>query len=126
MLILKDGDGLEAFRAFLRTEHSDENLMFWLQVESLKTVESKAKLQDMADKLLKEFFPDKNDSNSQKSLNISYKQTSDIVTLLETLAVNEDVLDLSAFCAIATEQNEHILEGFGNQEEQISLALKEQ
>ena len=35
--LLKDKDGRQLFMQFLKDEHNEENLLFWTEVESLKT-----------------------------------------------------------------------------------------
>lgn len=49
-------DGLAAFRAFLKTEFSDENIEFWLACEDYKKIKSPAKLVSKANKIYKEFI----------------------------------------------------------------------
>lgn len=47
---------MAAFRAFLKTEFSDENIEFWLACEDYKKVKSSAKLVSKANKIYKEFI----------------------------------------------------------------------
>lgn len=49
-------DGLAAFRTFLKTEFSDENIEFWLACEDYKKSKSPAKLLSNANKIYKEFI----------------------------------------------------------------------
>lgn len=49
-------DGLAAFRAFLKTEFSDENIEFWLACEDYKKIKSPGKLMSKANKIYKEFI----------------------------------------------------------------------
>lgn len=49
-------DGLAAFRTFLKTEFSDENIEFWLACEDYKKLKSPAKLVSKANKIYKEFI----------------------------------------------------------------------
>uniref|UniRef100_A0A4W3HF92 Regulator of G-protein signaling 3 n=2 Tax=Callorhinchus milii TaxID=7868 RepID=A0A4W3HF92_CALMI len=48
--------GLAAFRAFLRTEFSDENLEFWLACEEYKKVKSQSKMISKAKKIFAEYI----------------------------------------------------------------------
>uniref|UniRef100_A0A4W6CY31 Regulator of G-protein signaling 3 n=1 Tax=Lates calcarifer TaxID=8187 RepID=A0A4W6CY31_LATCA len=45
--------GLAAFRAFLRTEFSEENLEFWLACEEYKKIKSQSKMASKAKKIFK-------------------------------------------------------------------------
>lgn len=49
-------DGLAAFRTFLKTEFSDENIEFWMACEEYKKVKSSTKLVSKANKIYKEFI----------------------------------------------------------------------
>lgn len=49
-------DGLAAFRTFLKTEFSDENIEFWLACEDYKKIKSPAKMMSKANKIYKEFI----------------------------------------------------------------------
>lgn len=49
-------DGLAAFRTFLKTEFSDENIEFWMACEDYKKIKSSAKLVSKANKIFKEFI----------------------------------------------------------------------
>lgn len=49
-------DGLAAFRAFLRTEFSEENLEFWLACEEYKKVKSQSKMASKAKKIFAEYI----------------------------------------------------------------------
>uniref|UniRef100_A0A8C1S1F1 Regulator of G-protein signaling 3-like n=1 Tax=Cyprinus carpio TaxID=7962 RepID=A0A8C1S1F1_CYPCA len=48
--------GLAAFRAFLRTEFSEENLDFWLACEDYKKIKSQSKMASKAKKIFAEFI----------------------------------------------------------------------
>ncbi|XP_048045443.1 regulator of G-protein signaling 3a isoform X3 [Megalobrama amblycephala] len=48
--------GLAAFRAFLRTEFSEENLDFWLACEDYKKIKSQSKMTSKAKKIFAEFI----------------------------------------------------------------------
>lgn len=49
-------DGLAAFRAFLRTEFSEENLDFWLACDDYKKIKSQSKMASKAKKIFAEFI----------------------------------------------------------------------
>ncbi|XP_061703508.1 regulator of G-protein signaling 3a isoform X3 [Syngnathoides biaculeatus] len=48
--------GLAAFRAFLRTEFSEENLEFWLACEEFKKIKSQSKMASKAKKIFAEYI----------------------------------------------------------------------
>ncbi|XP_053551820.1 regulator of G-protein signaling 3 isoform X5 [Bombina bombina] len=48
--------GVAAFRAFLRTEFSEENLDFWLACEDYKKVKSQSKMTSKAKKIFSEYI----------------------------------------------------------------------
>ncbi|XP_035292186.1 regulator of G-protein signaling 3-like isoform X3 [Anguilla anguilla] len=48
--------GLAAFRAFLRTEFSEENLEFWLACEDFKKIKSQSKMASKAKKIFSEYI----------------------------------------------------------------------
>lgn len=49
-------DGLYAFRAFLTSEFSEENIAFYLACEDLKKTKSAAKLPSKAERIYNEFI----------------------------------------------------------------------
>ncbi|XP_041482028.1 regulator of G-protein signaling 4-like isoform X2 [Lytechinus variegatus] len=52
--LLRDKNGLEAFRKFLQTEFSDENIEFWLACEDYKKLKS-SKLSSRARKIYDDY-----------------------------------------------------------------------
>lgn len=54
--ILLFSGGLAAFRTFLKTEFSDENIEFWMACEEYKKVKSCTKMMSKANKIFKEFI----------------------------------------------------------------------
>uniref|UniRef100_A0A8D0B9Z1 Regulator of G protein signaling 3 n=1 Tax=Salvator merianae TaxID=96440 RepID=A0A8D0B9Z1_SALMN len=54
--LLQHKYGIAAFRAFLRTEFSEENLDFWLACEDFKKAKSQAKMGSKAKKIFAEFI----------------------------------------------------------------------
>ncbi|XP_002724321.1 regulator of G-protein signaling 16 [Oryctolagus cuniculus] len=55
-LLLGSRKGVAAFRAFLKTEFSEENLEFWLACEDFKKTRSAAKLASRARRIFEEFI----------------------------------------------------------------------
>uniref|UniRef100_A0A672F9T5 Regulator of G-protein signaling 8 n=1 Tax=Salarias fasciatus TaxID=181472 RepID=A0A672F9T5_SALFA len=62
-------DGLAAFRTFLKTEFSDENIEFWMACEDYKKIKSSTKLVSKANKIFKEFI----DVQAPREINIDYR-----------------------------------------------------
>lgn len=56
VLFFSRSDGLAAFRAFLRTEFSEENLEFWLACEDYKKIKSQSKMASKAKKIFAEYI----------------------------------------------------------------------
>lgn len=54
-LLLRAG-GLAAFRAFLKSEYSEENIDFWVSCEEYKKIKSPSKLSPKARKIYEEFI----------------------------------------------------------------------
>ncbi|XP_048368161.1 regulator of G-protein signaling 3 isoform X8 [Sphaerodactylus townsendi] len=54
--LLQHKYGLAAFRAFLRTEFSEENLEFWLACEDFKKIKSQSKMVSKAKKIFAEYI----------------------------------------------------------------------
>ncbi|KAL2089763.1 hypothetical protein ACEWY4_014451 [Coilia grayii] len=67
-LISHLSDGLTAFRSFLKTEFSDENIEFWLACEDYKKIKTPAKLMSKAEKIYKEFI----DVQAPREINIDH------------------------------------------------------
>ncbi|XP_049633536.1 LOW QUALITY PROTEIN: regulator of G-protein signaling 16 [Suncus etruscus] len=53
--LLSSPNGIAAFRAFLKTEFSEENLDFWLACEEFKKIRSASKLEAQARRIFEEF-----------------------------------------------------------------------
>ncbi|XP_051568307.1 regulator of G-protein signaling 8 isoform X2 [Myxocyprinus asiaticus] len=62
-------DGLAAFRTFLKTEFSDENIKFWLACEDYKKMKSPAKMMSKANKIYKEFI----EVHAPREVNIDHR-----------------------------------------------------
>ncbi|XP_069792399.1 regulator of G-protein signaling 8-like isoform X2 [Narcine bancroftii] len=61
--------GLAAFRAFLRSEYSDENIEFWLACEDYKKTKSPTKMASKARKIYSEFI----DVQAPREVNIDFQ-----------------------------------------------------
>ncbi|CAI5636999.1 regulator of G-protein signaling 8 [Oreochromis niloticus] len=61
--------GLAAFRTFLKSEFSDENIEFWMACEDYKKIKSSAKLVSKANKIFKEFV----EVQAPREINIDYR-----------------------------------------------------
>uniref|UniRef100_A0A3Q2P3I2 Regulator of G-protein signaling 8 n=1 Tax=Fundulus heteroclitus TaxID=8078 RepID=A0A3Q2P3I2_FUNHE len=61
--------GLAAFRTFLKSEFSDENIEFWMACEEYKKIKSSTKLLSKANKIFKEFI----EVQSPREVNIDYR-----------------------------------------------------
>ncbi|KAL4635040.1 hypothetical protein GN956_G14026 [Arapaima gigas] len=61
--------GLAAFRAFLKTEFSDENIEFWMACEDYKKIKSPAKMAAKANKIFEEFI----DVHAPREVNIDFQ-----------------------------------------------------
>ncbi|XP_067892603.1 regulator of G-protein signaling 8-like [Heterodontus francisci] len=68
-VLLANKYGLAAFRAFLRSEYSEENIEFWLACEDYKKTKSPAKLTSKAKKIYSEFI----DVQAPKEVNIDFQ-----------------------------------------------------
>lgn len=66
---LKHSDGRVVFRAFLKTEFSDENLEFWVACEDFKKIRSTSKLASKAKKIYQEFI----DVQAPREVNIDFQ-----------------------------------------------------
>uniref|UniRef100_A0AAQ4PM46 Regulator of G-protein signaling 8 n=1 Tax=Gasterosteus aculeatus aculeatus TaxID=481459 RepID=A0AAQ4PM46_GASAC len=61
--------GLAAFRTFLKSEFSDENIEFWMACEEYKKIKSSTKLVSKANKIFQEFI----DIQAPREVNIDYR-----------------------------------------------------
>ncbi|XP_078074256.1 regulator of G-protein signaling 8-like [Mustelus asterias] len=68
-VLLASKYGLVAFRAFLRSEYSEENIEFWLACEDYKKTKSPAKLASKAKKIYSEFI----DVQAPKEVNLDFQ-----------------------------------------------------
>ncbi|KAG9351061.1 hypothetical protein JZ751_024951, partial [Albula glossodonta] len=68
-LLLSHKYGLGAFREFLKTEFSDENIEFWMACEDYKKIKSPAKLGTRANKIYEEYI----DVQAPREVNIDFQ-----------------------------------------------------
>nr|XP_033817502.1 regulator of G-protein signaling 21 [Geotrypetes seraphini] len=67
--LLANKVGLDAFRTFLKSEFSEENLEFWLACEDYKKTRSSTKMISKARKIYSEFI----ENEAPKEINIDFK-----------------------------------------------------
>ncbi|XP_077188710.1 regulator of G-protein signaling 8 isoform X2 [Paroedura picta] len=68
-VLLSHKYGVAAFRAFLKTEFSEENLEFWLACEEFKKTRSTAKLASKAQRIFEEFI----DVQAPREVNLDFQ-----------------------------------------------------
>ncbi|KAK6313935.1 hypothetical protein J4Q44_G00153940 [Coregonus suidteri] len=68
-VLLSHKYGLAAFRAFLKTEFSDENIEFWMACEEYKKIKTPAKLVTKANNIYNEFI----DVKAPREVNIDFR-----------------------------------------------------
>ncbi|XP_010220702.1 PREDICTED: regulator of G-protein signaling 21 [Tinamus guttatus] len=66
--LLANKDGLAAFRTFLRSEFSEENIEFWLACEDFKKTKSSTKMVSKAQKIYSDFIQ----ADAPKEINIDF------------------------------------------------------
>lgn len=54
--VLSPSDGLAAFRSFLQSEFSDENIEFWVSCEDFKKTKNPVKMATKAKKIYEDFI----------------------------------------------------------------------
>ncbi|TWW58316.1 regulator of G-protein signaling 8-like [Takifugu flavidus] len=67
--LLSHKHGLAAFRTFLKSEFSDENIEFWMACEEYKKTKSSTKLVSKANKIYQEFL----DIQAPREVNIDHR-----------------------------------------------------
>ncbi|KAI8750472.1 hypothetical protein BgiMline_019619 [Biomphalaria glabrata] len=70
--LLFDKTGLELFRGFLISEHSDENIEFWIACENYKNMKSSKHLPSLATKIFNDYVA----VQSKKEINLDSKTRS--------------------------------------------------
>nr|XP_006129210.2 regulator of G-protein signaling 21 [Pelodiscus sinensis] len=73
--LLESKDGLDAFRTFLKSEFSEENIDFWMACEDFKKTKSSAKIVSKAQKIYSEFIQ----ADAPREINIDFT-TRDCIT----------------------------------------------
>ncbi|XP_048353454.1 regulator of G-protein signaling 21-like [Sphaerodactylus townsendi] len=73
--LLANKDGLAAFRTFLKSEFSEENIEFWLACKDFKKTKSAAKIASKAQKIYTDFIQ----TDAPKEINIDFS-TRDQIT----------------------------------------------
>ncbi|KAG8436377.1 hypothetical protein GDO86_007467 [Hymenochirus boettgeri] len=71
--------GVAAFRAFLKSEFSEENLEFWLACEDFKKTKSPQKLSTKAKKIYDEFI----EKEAPKEINIDFQTRENIIQTMQ-------------------------------------------
>ncbi|KAM6415412.1 regulator of G-protein signaling 21 [Rhynochetos jubatus] len=66
--VLASKDGLAAFRTFLKSEFSEENVEFWLACEDFKKTKSSSKIASKAQKIYSDFIQ----ADAPKEINIDF------------------------------------------------------
>uniref|UniRef100_A0A8C8S052 Regulator of G protein signaling 21 n=1 Tax=Pelusios castaneus TaxID=367368 RepID=A0A8C8S052_9SAUR len=66
--LLANKDGLAAFRTFLKSEFSEENIDFWLACEDFKKIKCSSKIAPQAQKIYSEFIH----TDAPKEINIDF------------------------------------------------------
>ncbi|NXI49288.1 RGS21 protein, partial [Chloroceryle aenea] len=72
--LLANKDGLAAFRIFLKSEFSEENVDFWLACEDFKRTKSPTKIASKAQKIYSDFIQ----VDAPKEINIDFHTKTDI------------------------------------------------
>ncbi|XP_025783590.1 regulator of G-protein signaling 21 [Puma concolor] len=73
--LLNNQAGLDAFRTFLKSEFSEENVEFWLACEDFKKTESAEKMASKAKMIYSEFI----EADAPKEINIDFS-TRDLIS----------------------------------------------
>ncbi|XP_025944975.1 regulator of G-protein signaling 21 [Apteryx rowi] len=72
--LLADKDGLAAFRTFLKSEFSEENIEFWLACEDFRKTKSSTKIASKAQKIYSDFIQ----ADAPKEINIDFRTRNHI------------------------------------------------
>ncbi|XP_039218263.1 regulator of G-protein signaling 21 [Crotalus tigris] len=81
--LLANKDGLDAFRAFLKSEFSEENIEFWLACEDFKKT-SAAKIASKAQRIYSEFIQ----ADAPQEINIDFNTRDHIMQAISKPALN--------------------------------------
>lgn len=88
-LVLNNGYGFNAFRSFLQSEFSDENVEFWMACEDFKKIKNSVKMATKAKKIYEDFIQ----SEGPREVNIDHF-TKD-VTLRNLVDLTPSTFDLA-------------------------------
>ncbi|KAK2908221.1 regulator of G-protein signaling 5a [Channa argus] len=87
--VLNNSYGLAAFRSFLQSEFSDENIEFWMACEDFKKIKNPVKMATKAKKIYEDFIK----SEGPKEVNIDY--FTKVVTLRNLMQLSPLTFDLA-------------------------------
>ena len=88
--------GILLFERFLKQEHSDENLKFWLEVEKMKNIQDSAKRYILIQRIYREFIePSASNEVYFSSLLIFIKYS--VIPITRIAILSPFNLDLSSF-----------------------------
>uniref|UniRef100_A0A670Z0N3 Regulator of G protein signaling 21 n=1 Tax=Pseudonaja textilis TaxID=8673 RepID=A0A670Z0N3_PSETE len=82
--LLSNKDGLDAFRTFLKSEFSEENIEFWLACEDLKKTKSAAKIASKAQRIYSEFIQ----ADAPQEINIDFNTRDRIMQAISKPTLN--------------------------------------
>ncbi|KAG8132779.1 hypothetical protein E2320_010609, partial [Naja naja] len=82
--LLSNKDGLDAFRAFLKSEFSEENIEFWLACEDFKKTKSAAKIASKAQRIYSEFIQ----ADAAQEINIDFNTRDRIMQAISKPTLN--------------------------------------
>ncbi|XP_026524937.1 regulator of G-protein signaling 21-like [Notechis scutatus] len=82
--LISHKDGLDAFRTFLKSEFSEENIEFWLACEDLKKTKSAAKIASKAQRIYSEFIQ----ADAPQEINIDFNTRDRIMQAISKPTLN--------------------------------------
>ncbi|XP_059334235.1 regulator of G-protein signaling 21 isoform X1 [Ammospiza nelsoni] len=96
--VLSNKEGLAAFRTFLKSEFSEENVEFWLACEDFKKTKSSSKIALKAQKIYSDFIQ----ADAPKEINIDFHTKNDISqNISEPTLCCFDAAQSSIYCLMA-------------------------
>ncbi|XP_066048070.1 regulator of G-protein signaling 21 isoform X1 [Chamaea fasciata] len=96
--VLANKEGLAAFRTFLKSEFSEENVEFWLACEDFKKTKSSTKIASKAQKIYSDFIQ----ADAPKEINIDFHTKNDISqNISEPTLSCFDAAQNSIYCLMA-------------------------
>ncbi|NWZ77766.1 RGS21 protein, partial [Poecile atricapillus] len=91
-------EGLAAFRTFLKSEFSEENVEFWLACEDFKKTKSSTKIASKAQKIYSDFIQ----ADAPKEVNIDFHTKNDISQNISKPSLScFDAAQSSVYCLMA-------------------------